>query len=97
MLHAIVFFDSPLGVALRPALRERHVDYITEHLHLILASGGVYDEDDRPCGGLIILDTEDRAVAEDFLKRDPFYEAGVYGEHKILRWRKGFYNKERLC
>lgn len=96
MPHAIIFFDSPAGKDLRREYRAAHVDYITERLDLILASGGVYDDEDAPYGGLIILDTEERSVAETFVREDPFYKAGIYGDWKILKWRKGFYNKQRL-
>ena len=47
-------------------------------------------------GGIIIVDTEDRAEAERFIQNDPFTKAGLFAGIEVVRWRKAFFNKERL-
>ena len=37
-----------------------------------------------------------RAEAEAFIAEDPFVKAKVFGEVKITRWRKGFFDHKRI-
>ena len=41
---------------------------------------------------MIILDTDDRAEAEQLIANDPFTRAGVFEKVEIKRWRKVFFN-----
>ena len=44
-------------------------------------------------GSVLILDTEDRAVAEDFAKNDPFALNGVFEAVIVTPWRKTIWDK----
>jgi uncharacterized protein YciI len=44
----------------------------------------------------LLVDTESREEAEEFLRHDPFSIAGLFGTVTITRWRKAFFNRERL-
>ena len=44
-------------------------------------------------GSLPILDTEDRAVAEDFARNDPFALNGVFEAVIVTPWRKTIWDK----
>ena len=95
MPYAIIFFDKPDSAATRQALRAAHIDYMKANQHRVLASGGMFTDDGvTGHGGVIILDTDDRAEAEAFVAADPFYTGGLYGQTTISRWRKAFLNFE---
>lgn len=95
MPFSVIFFDSPGTQAQRASLRDAHIDYMKANAHRVLASGGLLsDAGDVADGGLIILDTDDRAEAEAFVRDDPFKIGGVYGETHVRRWRKAFFGGE---
>jgi uncharacterized protein YciI len=63
----------------------------------LLAAGAVLDDDGSGAhGGVIIVDTDDRAEAETLIAEDPFTTAGLFQEVTVTRWRKAFFNFERL-
>ncbi len=47
-------------------------------------------------GGVLIIDTDDRAAAEAFIAEDPFTKAGLFESVTVTRWRKAFFNFENL-
>ena len=52
--------------------RPEHVAYLDDRIDKLLAAGALLDDDGaNPHGGVIILDTDDRQEAEDFIANDP--------------------------
>ena len=97
MSHVLITGADPAPLARREALRPAHVDYLQARPHLLPAAGGML-EDDGPWGngGVIVLDTEDRAVADACLAGDPFQQAGLFTTVLISRRPKAFFNFEAL-
>lgn len=98
MPFAIMFFDADPGVKERKkALRPRHLEYIIQNSHRIIASGGLYPEnEDFPYGGLVILDTDDRQDAVTFVENDPFFLEGIFSSYVLHRWRKAIFDHTRI-
>lgn len=97
MPYAIQLVDKPNSAELRAAQRPAHLDYLTKHQHMLLAAGALINDDGTGGnGGIIIVDTDDRATAERFVNEDPFTKAGLFQSVKVTRWRKAFFNKEKL-
>lgn len=97
MPYVIVTTDKPDSLALREQVRAEHIDYLTRHKARLLAAGAQIDDDGRGGrGGVIILDTDDRAEAEAFIQGDPFTAAGLFESVQVTRWRKAFFAGERL-
>ncbi|MES3000351.1 MAG: YciI family protein [Pseudomonadota bacterium] len=96
MPFAIIARDAPGKAELRAKLRQVHVDYLTARKGVLLAAGAMLDDAGAPIGGLLIVDTEDRAVAEEFSAGDPFTTGGVFGDVQIVPWRKSFFAFESL-
>ena len=97
MPYVIITGSEPATLAQREALRPAHIEYLRSRQHLLLAAGGMLEDDGaRGNGGVIVLDTEDRAVAEAFVAGDPFQQAGLFTTIRISRWRKAFFNFEAL-
>jgi uncharacterized protein YciI len=95
--YVIITEDKPNSLALRNEVRAVHIDYLTANQHRLLAAGAQIDDDGTGgSGGVIIVDTDDRKEAEDFIANDPFTKAGLFTDIKVTRWRKAFFNFERL-
>ena len=97
MPYAIQTVDKASGAPIRAAARAVHLEYLTANKHKLLAAGALIDDDGTGGnGGILIVDTDDRAEAERFVAEDPFTKAGLFEKVTVTRWRKAFFNKERL-
>ncbi len=97
MPFAIQTQDKPDHAHVRAAARPAHVEYLTAHKDKLLAAGALVNDDGEGAhGGLLIVDSEDRAEVERFVAEDPFTKAGLFAKVTVTRWRKAFFNKERL-
>lgn len=97
MPYAIITRDKPNSLALRNELRGPHLDYLTANQDKLLAAGAQVDDDGQGgYGGIIIVDTEDRAEAERFIQNDPFTRGGLFAGIEVVRWRKAFFDRQRL-
>ncbi len=95
MPFAIIARDRAGAGELRARLRQEHVDYLCSHRDILLAGGAMMDDAGVPVGGLLIIDTEDRKIAESLAAGDPFATGGVFGDIRIVPWRKSFFGFER--
>ena len=97
MPYVIMTRDKPNQLHLRTEVRGPHLDYLTAHKDRLLAAGAQVDDDGQGgYGGVIIIDTDDRAEAEAFIQNDPFTKAGLFSSIEVVRWRKAFFDFERL-
>ena len=97
MPYAIQTVDKPGSAQVRASARAAHLEYLTAHKDKLLAAGALIDDDGSGGhGGILIVDTDDRAEAERFVPEDPFTKAGLFLKVTVTRWRKAFFNKERL-
>lgn len=97
MPYMIKTTDKPDSLALRTATRAEHLLYLDRFTGQILAAGALLDDDGSGShGGLIIFDVDDRASAEQFINGDPFTKAGLFQSIEISRWRKAYFNGQKL-
>lgn len=97
MPYAIQTQDKAGSSKIRADNRAAHVEYLTANKHKLLAAGALIDDDGNGgSGGILIVDTDERKEAERFVADDPFTKAGLFEKVTITRWRKAFFNKERL-
>ena len=97
MPYAIITTDKPNSLQLRNEVRGPHLEYLDRNRGKLLAAGAVTDDGGQGgYGGIIIVDTDDRKEAEDFIRNDPFTKAGLFAGVTVVRWRKAFFNFERL-
>jgi uncharacterized protein YciI len=95
--YAIITRDKPNSLQLRNDTRAEHLEYLTKHQDKLLAGGAQVDDTGQGgYGGILIVDTDDRAEAEAFIRDDPFTKAGLFGGIEVVRWRKAFFDKKRL-
>lgn len=97
MPYAIQTQDKQGSAQLRADTRAVHIEYLTANQHLLLAAGALINDDGTGGnGGILIVDTEDRKEAERFINGDPFSKAGLFEKVTITRWRKAFFDKQKL-
>lgn len=97
MPYAIQTIDKPDSAQIRASARPAHLEYLTKNKEKLLAAGALINDDGTGGnGGILIIDTEDRKEAERFMAEDPFTKAGLFQKVTVTRWRKAFFNKERL-
>lgn len=97
MPYAILTTDRKDAGDLRAKTRDVHVQYLTANMHKLLAAGALIDDDGTGGhGGILIVDTDDRKEAEAFAANDPFTKAGLFEKVTVTRWRKAYFNKQKL-
>lgn len=98
MPFAIITRDKPGHAHVRETHQAAHKRYLDAHCStLLLAAGAMLDDDANAAhGGILIIDTDSREIAEAFVRDDPFSKAGLFESVLVTRWRKAFFNFERL-
>lgn len=95
MTFLIETFDKPNSEALRLKVRPSHLDYLDANVDLLLACGAKLSDDGKTAsGGIYLVDLDNRESTELFIKADPFYEAGLFSDIKIVRWRQAYLNRQ---
>jgi uncharacterized protein YciI len=80
--------DRPGSVALRDELLEAHWSYMDRYATEMIARGPTLASDgDTPTGSVHIVDLPDPAAARAFAFDEPNYQAGVYRDVLLRRWR----------
>jgi uncharacterized protein YciI len=78
--------DRPGSVALRDELLEQHWSYMDRYQTEMIARGPTLDGD-LPTGSVHIVGLPDPAAARVFAFDEPNYQAGVYRDVLLRRWR----------
>ncbi|MFG2479141.1 YciI family protein [Streptomyces fagopyri] len=80
--------DRPGSLALRGQLLEEHWSYMDRYANEMIARGPTFaGDDDTPTGSVHIVDLPDPAAARAFAFDEPGYQAGVYRDVLLRRWR----------
>jgi uncharacterized protein len=79
--------DRPESAALRDELLEEHWSYMDGYASAMIARGPTFTDDDMPTGSVHIVDLPDPAAARAFAFDEPGYQAGVYRDVLLRRWR----------
>lgn len=97
MPFAIITRDKPDSAGVREAHQSAHKAYLDKHKEVLLAAGAMLDDEaTKAHGGILLVDLESREAVEEFVQNDPFQAAGLFEEVLITRWRKAFYDRQRL-
>jgi uncharacterized protein YciI len=80
--------DRPGSVTLRDELLEQHWSYMDRYQAEMIARGPTLNDDgDTPTGSVHIVGLPDSAAARAFAFDEPNYQAGVYRDVLLRRWR----------
>lgn len=90
MAHFVVeYFDRPGSGEIRAANREAHIAYRRALGPALVLAGPLFEDfDGAPArGSLVILEAQDKADALAIAHRDPYAQAGVFGEIRVWAYR----------
>ena len=91
MPYIIETFDKPHHLAVRQQHRPAHLEFLAQNAQLLLACGAkLHDDGSDLGGGLYVVDLDTREAAQAFIAADPFYQADLFAEVRITRWRKAY-------
>ena len=91
MPYIIETFDKPQHQAVRQQHRPAHLDFLAQSAQLLLACGAkLHDDGSDMGGGLYVVNLDTREAAQAFIESDPFYQADLFAEVRITRWRKAY-------
>lgn len=80
--------DRPGSLPLRDELLEEHWSYMDRYAKEMIARGPTLaDDGDTPTGSVHIVDLPDATAARAFAFEEPNYQAGVYRDVLLRRWR----------
>lgn len=79
--------DRPGSAALRDVLLEDHWSYMDRYATELIARGPTFTDDGTPTGSVHIAGLPDPAAARAFAFDEPNYQAGVYRDVLLRRWR----------
>ena len=80
--------DRPDSLPLRDELLEEHWSYMDQYAKEMIARGPTLTDDGgAPTGSVHIVDLPDPAAARAFAFEEPGYQAGVYRDVLLRRWR----------
>ncbi|MCD6010103.1 YciI family protein [Halomonas sp. IOP_31] len=95
MPFLIETFDKPNRQALRLEVRQAHLEYLDANATTLLACGAkLSDDGETASGGIYLVDLDSREEAERFIEADPFHQAELFSEVKIVRWRQAYLNRK---
>ena len=80
--------DRPGAMTLREELLAKHWSYMDQYAARLIARGPTFSGDgDTPTGSVHIVDLPGPAAARAFAFDEPNYQAGVYRDVLLRRWR----------
>jgi len=89
MLFTILCIDKPNHEHLRIDTRQAHLDYLGEFKDRVAMAGPLQTDDGaHMTGSLLIMDFDNRNLAEAFAANDPYNKAGLFENVVIRRWKK---------
>ncbi len=83
---ALIARDAPDSLQIRLDTRPAHLDYLNA-TDAVLHAGPLLDEDEKPCGSLIVLDM-DMAEAQVWADADPYAKAELFASIELIQWNK---------
>jgi uncharacterized protein len=79
--------DRAGSATLRGELLEEHWSYMDRYATRLISRGPTFADDGTPTGSVHIVDLPNAAAARAFAFDEPNYQAGVYRDVLLRRWR----------
>lgn len=77
--------DSARGLELRKQHRPAHLDHIAALGARVHFGGPLLDENENPCGSLVIVEADDLASARRVAESDPYLVQGIFESVEVHR------------
>ncbi len=86
MLFIIETKDRHGALDLRLKTRDEHLKYLDALGEKLVLAGPFLDENEKPCGSLIVVKVENIAQAKEIAKNDPYQLAGLFESSSTRAW-----------
>lgn len=83
MQFIITAHDGENMLEQRLAVRPRHLEGMAKLGKRIICAGGLLDDEGKMKGSVLILDFEDRAAFDDYLKNEPYVTEHVWEKIEV--------------
>ena len=83
MQFIITAYDGENMLEKRMAVRPHHLEGMAKLGKHIICAGGLPDDEGKPRGSVLILDLEDRAAVDDYLKNEPYVIENVWEKVEV--------------
>ena len=83
MQFIITAYDGENMLEKRMAVRPRHLEGMAKLGKHIVCAGGRMDDEGKPRGSVLILDFEDRAAVDDYLRNEPYVMENVWEKIEV--------------
>ena len=83
MQFIITAHDGENMLEKRMAVRPRHLEGMAKLGKHIVCAGGLLDDEGKPKGSVLVLDLEDRAALDDYLKNEPYVTENVWEKIEV--------------
>lgn len=96
MLFAVLFEDHDDKAAMRQRHMADHLAFLERHAGSVQAAGPLTDSaDDRPAGGMWLVDAPSADQVRALVEEDPFWPTGLRKSIRILAWNRVFADGQR--
>ena len=96
MQFIITALDGENMLEKRMAVRPRHLEGMAKLGKHIVCAGGLLDDDGKPKGSVLVLDFEDRAALDDYLKNEPYVTEQVWEKIEVERFNVVIVDGEKV-
>ena len=96
MQFIITAHDGENMLEKRMAVRPRHLEGMAKLGNHIVCAGGLLDEQGKMKGSVLILDFEDRAALDDYLKNEPYVVEDVWEKIEVETMNVVMMNGEKV-
>ena len=96
MQFIITACDGENMLEKRMAVRPRHLEGMAKLGKHIVLAGGLLDDEGKMKGSVLILDFEDRAALDDYLKNEPYVVERVWEKIEIETMNVVIVNGEKV-
>ncbi|MEH6720666.1 MAG: YciI-like protein [Aurantimonas endophytica] len=86
MLYALLCDDKPNSLQLRMDTRAEHLAHLNGLGDALKFAGPFLDENDKPCGSMVVIEAESREAAKAIADRDPYAVAGLFETVTVRPW-----------
>lgn len=88
MLFAFIGKDKPGHLQTRLDVRPDHIAFLNDlnAKGTLKFAGPFLDDEEKPCGSLVVIEAQDRAAAEATFAADPYAKAGLFASSEVLQW-----------
>lgn len=80
----------------RKANRGRHLENLSNIKGKVICAGGIFDDDGRQEGSVLVMDFDSRELLDDYLKNEPFVLEKIWEKIEVKPMNVVILNGEKI-